>query len=74
MSTVIPFGSAATMALARADVTRPCPFCAALGEIHAHEDEYGSDYYATCPRCGAEGPKAENPSLAAAAWNHRAPR
>jgi hypothetical protein len=62
----------------------PCPFCEPLRQklighpkIVAYGDEAANpcveNWHGLCVACGAEGPKAQTPQGAIAAWNRRTP-
>nr|WP_314639795.1 Lar family restriction alleviation protein [uncultured Olsenella sp.] len=66
------------------DELLPCPFCGGEDVTvvsfgpHAHND-YESDAFVKCDRCGASGPEVREPvplgeaeDMALAAWNRRA--
>lgn len=78
MSTIAPIPHEAGMLLAGPDVTRPCPFCGQFDKTELcsedgfdENDLLGTAYWVACANCGAEGPKAYSPALAAGIWNHR---
>jgi predicted RNA-binding Zn-ribbon protein involved in translation (DUF1610 family) len=44
---------------------QPCPFCGEVADLRAMLDQW----YAECVNCGAAGPIADTPEVAATRWN-----
>lgn len=56
----------------QADISQPCPFCGERDTVIRRTASLaGTSVWFACLNCECEGPKAETPAVAAAAWNHR---
>lgn len=53
------------------EVLKPCPWCPSAEQ---NLSSNGCDNHMVVCECGAEGPAADTPNLAVAAWNRRAPQ